>query len=217
MPPTSRTLVPAIVAVCRKLAASGFVAATDGNVSARVDSRTILITRSGLSKGETRPTDVVTVKLDGTRTTRGPFPSSEVPTHIALYRASEDIRAVVHAHPPYATAFAVSGTRLTPNVFPELVIDLGDVPLVRYAMPSSDELGTLVARHAEACHGALLANHGAISWGSTLEEAFRRMEKLEHAAHIEWVARMLGGVRQLSQEQVSLLRALHPHARGSLT
>jgi len=130
--------------------------------------------------------------------------------HLAVYRRNEAIRAIVHAHPPSATAFAVSGTRLTPNVFPEAIMDLGEVPLVRYCMPSSEELGSLVARHSVAVNAVLLANHGAVTWGRTLDEAVHRMEKLEHIASIELYARLLGGIRQLDHEQVSELLSRHP-------
>jgi L-fuculose-phosphate aldolase len=189
----------------------GFVAATDGNVSARLNSRTILITRGGLPKGEAKSSDVVSVRLTGAPRGRDGRASSELPMHLALYRASPRIGAVVHAHPPYATAFAVSGRRLTPNVFPEVLLEFGNIPLVRYAMPSSEELGTMVARYADTCAAALLANHGAVAWGRTVSEALRRMEKLEHAARVEFYASILGGVNRLTPEQVSDLRSNHPH------
>jgi L-fuculose-phosphate aldolase len=210
MSPTHSTYAKEIVRVCRLLADGGLVAAMDGNVSIRINARTVAITRSGKRKRDIRSTDIVFLPLDGQKKKTRLQPSSELPTHLSLYNADSSIRAIVHAHPPYATAFASSGTRLSPNVFPEAVLDLGDVPLVRYAMPSSKELGSLVARHAETSRAALLANHGAIAWGPTLDVAFQRMEKLEHIAQIEFYARLLGGVRQLNPEQVSLLHSKHP-------
>ncbi len=203
----------AIVRACHHLAEKGYAPSTDGNVSVRTDARSMLITASGSRFSDLKTSDLVAVRFDGTSRTRRKRPSSEMALHRALYEADRTIGAVVHAHPPYATAFAASGTRLTPNVLPEVILDLGDIPLVRYAMPSSDELGALVARHAGTCTAALLANHGAVAWGSTLSEAVRRMEKLEHAASVELFARFLGGARQLSHEQVATLRSLHPLSR----
>ena len=208
MPSAPRPTPSSLVRACHRLAALGFVPAADGNVSIRTDSRTILITRSGAPLGDLKVSDLVRVKLDAVASPAKA--SSELPVHAALYRQNAEIRAVVHAHPVHATAFAVSGTRLTPNVFPEVVLDLGDVPLVRYAMPSSPELASLVARHADTCNAVLLANHGAVTWGTSLDEAVRRMEKLDHVASIELYARLLGGARQLDHEQIAALRSRHP-------
>ena len=210
MASTERPSVSAVVTACRRLAVLGFVPASDGNVSVRFDARTILITRSGCSLGDIKAPDVVRTKLGAQPARPRVKPSSELPVHAALYSHNSEIRAVVHAHPPHATAFAASGTRLTPNVFPEVALDLGDVPLVRYAMPSSPELASMVARHAGTSNAVLLANHGAVTWGRTLGEAVRRMEKLEHSATVELYARLLGGVRQLSHEQIAALRSRHP-------
>lgn len=210
MASTRRAGPSQIVRACRQLAAWGFTPATDGNVSVRTDARTILITASGSSFSSISASDMVKVRLDSGLPLGKRRPSSELPTHLALYRRSEEIGAVVHAHPRYATAFAASGTRLVPNVFPEAILDLGDVPLVRYAMPSSGQLGEMVARHASTGSAALLANHGAVTWGRTLDEAMRRMQTLEHIASIELSARALGGVRELAHEQVRELLDHHP-------
>jgi len=205
-----RASVASIVRACHRLASKGYAPATDGNISVRTTASTLRITRSGSGFADIKASDILSVRFATTRLKGRSIPSTEMPMHLALYERNEAIGAIVHAHPPMATAFAVSGTRLTSNVFPEVILDLGDVPLVRYAMPSSQELGALVARHAGSANAALLANHGAVTWGRTLDEAVRRMEKLEHIASIELYARLLGGVSQLNHEQVAALRSRHP-------
>jgi L-fuculose-phosphate aldolase len=208
------TLASDISRISRWLAQKGFVAALDGNVSARKDARSILITAGGKRKGEITARDVVEVRMDGRAVRRGARPSSELPMHLAIYRARQDVGAVVHAHPPYATALAASGQRLSVNVLPEVIISLGVVPLVPYAMPSSEEVGASLEPHLSAGHAALLANHGAVTWAPTLREAYLLMEKLEHAAQIEFLARLLGGPKALAAEQVSDLLKHHPYAAG---
>jgi len=201
-----------IVQVCHRLAASGFVAAFDGNVSARLDGRTILITAGNRNKGEITVEDIVDVALDGKPRQRGPVPSSELPMHLAIYRSRPDVHAVVHAHPPFATAFAVSGTQLTANVFPEVILSLGDIPLVPYATPSTEDVGKALMPFLDSSHAALLSNHGAVTWASTPDEAYWLMEKLEHTAHIEWLARSLGGVQKLPPDAVDTLKRIHPYS-----
>ena len=202
----------AIVQVCHRLSASGFVAAWDGNVSARLDERTILITAGNRNKGEIVQEDIVAVGLDGMPRQKDPKPSSELPMHLAIYRSRPDVHAVVHAHPPFATAFAASGTTLTANVFPEVILSLGEVPLVPYATPSTNDVGDALGPYIHSTHAALLANHGAVTWASTPDEAYWLMEKLEHTAHIEWLARSLGGVQKLPPDAVDTLKRIHPYS-----
>ncbi|MCU0454283.1 MAG: class II aldolase/adducin family protein [Bacteroidetes bacterium] len=201
-----------VVRYSRLLASNGLVAALDGNVSVRKDAKTILITAGGRSKREITTRDIVVVGLDGHVKGRGRRPSSELPMHLAIYRARPEVKAVVHAHPPYATALAASGQRMSVNVLPEVILSLGIVPLVPYAMPSSDAVGESLAAHLDSAHAALLANHGAVTWARTLREAYLLMEKLEHAAQIEFLARLLGGPQPLTDPQVAELLQMHPYA-----
>jgi L-fuculose-phosphate aldolase len=199
--------------ISRRLADKGLVSALDGNVSVRKDAKTVLITAGGKSKGEITPRDVVTVRMDGTVVSRVKRPSSELSMHLAIYRTRPDIKAVVHAHPPYATALAASGQCLSPNVLPEVILALGVVPLVSYAMPSTEAVGAALAPHLATSHAALLANHGAVTWAQTLREAYLLMEKLEHAAQIEFLARLLGGPLPLPEVDVAELMRMHPYSR----
>lgn len=209
---TSGPLTTSIVRVCRQLAANGFTPALDGNVSARLNAKTILVTSRGKQKGEISTKDVVPVGLDGRPLRKGPLPTTELPMHLAIYRERRDVGGVVHAHPPFATALAASGQRLTINVLPEVILSLGLVPLIPYATPSTKDLGQLLLPHVQFSGAALLANHGAVTWAKTVREAYLLMEKLEHAAQIEFLARMLGGARSLSDPQVADLLLHHPYS-----
>jgi len=196
----------ALVAVCHRLASRGFVAATDGNVSLRLDDGDILVTPSGMNKGRVSDADLVRVTKDGKRTWGTRPPTTELGMHLFIYAQRPDIRAIVHAHPVHATAFAAARLPLTGAVFPEVIIGLGAVPLVPYATPSTDEVRQAIAPVLEECDAFLLANHGAVTMGHSLDEALFRMEKVEHAAHTIAVARALGGERLLSADDLQKLR-----------
>ena len=131
--------------------------------------------------------------------------------HLEVYRQRPDVRAVVHAHPPIATGFAVAGIPLDRAVLAEVVTTLGSVPIADYATPSTRELPEAVRKYVKAHDGMLLANHGALTLGSDVFAAYYKMETIEHFAHISLVARLLGGERLLSREEVFRLQGL----RGS--
>ncbi|MBI1809085.1 MAG: class II aldolase/adducin family protein [Gemmatimonadetes bacterium] len=195
----------AVVQVCRRLYERGLIAGQDGNVSVRLASGAVLMTPAGMSKVDVRPQDLVEVALDGRRLRGRGQPSSEAQLHLALYAARSDVGAVVHAHPPVATGFAVAGESLPYDALAELVYNVGPVPLVPFAMPGTAAVGTTAAaamRHADA---ALLANHGAVTVGATLVQAHQRMESLEHAARIVLAARQIGRVTALGESAVRAL------------
>jgi L-fuculose-phosphate aldolase len=128
--------------------------------------------------------------------------------HLEVYRQRPDARAVVHAHPPIATGFAVAGIPLDRAVLAEVVTTLGSVPIADYATPSTKELPEAVRRYVKAHDGMLLANHGALTLGTDLFAAYYKMETIEHFAHISLVARLLGGERLLSRQEVDRLQGL---------
>ena len=202
----------AIVEVCRRLYDRGLIAGQDGNVSVRVAHDQVLVTPSGFSKVDVRTTDLVSLHLDGTPSGRVNAParvaSSEVRLHLAAYRARADIRAVVHAHPPAATGFAVAGIALEYDVLAELVYNVGRVPIIQYSTPGSDELAERAAEAFGGSDAVLLAHHGAVTVGPTLQIAHQRMESLEHAARILLAARIVGGAKRLSSKQVSELEVM---------
>ena len=196
-----------IVLVCRRLYERGLVAGPDGNVSVRQEDGSILVTPSGLSKVDVTPEDLVVVTLDGRVLEGRHAPSSELRMHLRIYQRRPDVDAVVHAHPPAATGFAVAGEAFVAPVLPEVILQLGEVPLVPYATPGSDALADAFEPFLASHDGFLMANHGATTVAPTLTTALQRMESLEHGARILLAARALGRVNELSAADVRSLRA----------
>ncbi|GAB4245753.1 MAG: hypothetical protein Kow00109_21780 [Acidobacteriota bacterium] len=202
------TLRRQIVEVGRRVYQRNFVAANDGNISARIDRRRVLITPSGVSKGFMRPEDLIVVDYDGNIVEGRGKPSSETFMHLAIYREREDVNGVVHAHPPKATGFATAGIPLTQCVLPEVIVTLGGVPLAEYGTPGTEELYEPVLKYLKDYDAFLLENHGALAIGPDVMTAYYRMETLEHFAHIALVALQLGRLQTLGREHVAKLLAL---------
>ena len=154
------------------------------------------------------PDMMVVTDLDGKKLAGERDPSSEMQMHLEVYRQRPDARAVVHAHPPIATGFAVAGIPLDRAVLAEVVTTLGSVPIAEYATPSTKELPEAVRQYVKAHDGMLLANHGALTLGADVFAAYYKMETIEHFAHISLVARLLGGERLLSRQEVDRLQGL---------
>jgi L-fuculose-phosphate aldolase len=201
-----------IVEVCRRLYERGLIAGPDGNVSVRLATGAILVTPAGLSKVDVRPADLVVVDDAGKKLRGTHRPSSEVGMHLRIYRRRPDVRAVVHAHPPAATGFAVAGEGLPGDILPELTLQVGAVPLVPYATPGSEAVADGLEPFLAQYDAFLMANHGATTAGATLRLAHQRMESLEHAARIILTARLLGRVRTLTADQVAVLDAARRRA-----
>ena len=188
---------------CRQLAAGGLIAGRDGNLSVRLSRGRLLVTPTGLIKSLVRPSDMVEVDRHGRRR-RGQHsrrnPTSELDLHLRIMRLRPEVGAVVHAHPPVATGFASAGEGFDTFVLPELIFLVGAVPVVPYGTPGTPELGDRVEAVIGEHHALLLANHGAVTVGKTLEEAWIRMESLEHGARILLAARLLGRVKELTPD-----------------
>ena len=199
--PTLRASREAIVWVCRRLYSAGLIAGQDGNVSVRLPGDRILVTPAGMSKVDLRISDLVVLALDGTQLGGRNEPSSEVAVHLEIYAGRPDVGAVVHAHPPTATGFAVAGETLPSNVLPELVYTVGPVALVPYARPGTTALARRFRPLLAECNAWLMANHGAVTVGATLAVAHQRMESLEHAARILLAARAVGRIVPLPEEE----------------
>jgi L-fuculose-phosphate aldolase len=206
--PTESQLRADIVEVGRRLYARGYTASNDGNISARLDANRLLMTPKSVCKGFMDPGMMCITDLDGKKLAGDRDPSSEMQMHLEVYRQRPDAQAVVHAHPPIATAFAVAGIPLDRAVLAEVVTTLGSVPIADYATPSTKELPAAVSKYVKAHDGMLLANHGALTLGTDLFSAYYKMETIEHFAHISFIARMLGGERLLSKEEVLRLQGL---------
>lgn len=191
----------------RMLHAQGFVAATDGNLSIRMDSDRVMITPTAVSKGMMHPEEMVIVDLKGERLSGPCRPSSEINMHLTIYRMRPEIGAVVHAHPCTATAFASAGIALDEPLCSEVVITLGAVPLAPYATTGTDELSESLMPYIPDHNAILMANHGVVTYGIDLRQAYLRMEAVEHYAKIVLAARQLGCNRTLDDEQLEKLFA----------
>jgi L-fuculose-phosphate aldolase len=195
----------AIVRVCRRLYSAGLIAGQDGNVSVRCGDGRILVTPSCMSKVDVEPDDLVVLDADGRHVAGERRASSEVAVHLRIYARRSDVGAVVHAHPPTATGFAVAGEGLAADVLPEIILLMGSVPLVPYATPGTTALADQFEPFLAGHEAFLMANHGATTVGPTVAIAHQRMESVEHAAKILLTARLLGRTDRLSSEQVRAL------------
>ena len=199
-------LAAELVRCCRGLWEAGLLAGSDGNVSVRHPDGGLLVTPRGLLKCELGPADLVRVDLEGRRLDGCREASTELDLHLRVYRRRPECGAVVHAHPPAATAFAVVGEAIPGDVLPEITLLMGEVPVVPYAMTGTPALGDAVEPYLADRDAVLLANHGALTWGADLAQARIRMESLEHGARILLAARSLGQVNRLTREQTDALQ-----------
>lgn len=195
----------AIVACASRLWQAGLIAGADGNISVRVGDDLLVVTPRGMPKAGLGTSDLVLVSLAGEQLGGFRSPSSELDLHLRIYRERRDVGAVVHAHPPTATGFAVAGVSIPGDVLPESISLLGPVPVLPYATPGTRAVGAGVLPYLRDHGGVLLANHGAVTWGRDLEQAQIRMESLEHAARILLAARSVGEVTPLTAAQVAQL------------
>ena len=194
---------------CAHLHARGLLAAADGNVSVRLPDDTVLLTPAGVNKARLPPGSLARVTLDG-RILEG-RPSTERAIHLAVYRASDDARVVVHAHPPTAIAWTLARpglTELPTDTLPELLLAAGRVPIVPYARPGTEEMGTVLLPFLPSHRLLLLSRHGALAWGESMEEAVNGIERVEHSALILKAAEELGGSTPLPPLELEALRAL---------
>jgi L-fuculose-phosphate aldolase len=197
-----------IVEIGRRLWVRGYVASNDGNISVRLDADRLITTPANVSKGFMTPDMMVVTDFGGRKLSGDRKASSELKMHLQVYRDRPDANAVVHAHPPTATGFAVAGIPLDRAVLAEVVTTLGSIPIAEYATPSTDELPAACSKYLKAHDGLLLANHGALAIGPDLLTAYHRMETIEHFAKITLVTRTLGRENLLSREEVQRLQGL---------
>jgi len=183
----------------------GFVSATDGNLSVRLDANRVLATPTGMSKGMMSPEDMVVVDMQGQRLEGTRNVSSEIAMHLTIYRMRPDVNAVVHAHPCTATGFASAGMPLDDPICSEVIITLGAVPLAEYATTGTPALSESLMPFIPDYDAILLANHGAVSYGCDLMTAYLKMEAVEHFAKIMLVTHQLGRQEVLSQDEIRKL------------
>lgn len=196
-----------IVRVCRLIYEKGWVAANDGNISIRLDEDRILCTPTAISKGLVTLDDLTICDLAGNKVNGHHERTSEIAMHSTIYSLRPDVGSVVHAHPPVATGFATAGRALDKALLPEVIVQLGAVPLASYGLPGTPALSEGMIPLIPHYDALLLENHGCTSYAEDVWQAFFRMEIVEHFARITFVAEMLGGARPLPREEVQKLFA----------
>ncbi|MGO9177637.1 MAG: class II aldolase/adducin family protein [Desulfobaccales bacterium] len=196
-----------IVRVCWMLHQKNYLAGTDGNVSVRLGDQ-VLLTPSGVNKGMMEEDQVITVDLEGRLLAGTGRPTSELRMHLLVYELRPEAGAVVHAHPPYATACTLAGISLLEPILPEVVITLKGIPTAAYATPGTEEVPKAIRDFIQEFDAILLSRHGAITVGQDVMDAYNKMEKLEHTARVVLAARLQGPVSPLSASEVEKLRRL---------
>lgn len=194
-----------IVRYGRMLHQCGFVAATDGNLSVRLSENRILSTPTCMSKGEMRPSDLVIVDMEGRLVEGKRNVSSEIGMHLLIYRLRPDVKGIVHAHPTTATGFAAAGVPLNEPLVCEVVIGLGSIPLAKYGTPGTAELTDALEPLVPGFDAILMSNHGVVAYGTDLEQAYMKMETVEHFARIALVTHQLGQQKPLGSAELEKL------------
>jgi len=203
-----------IVRYGRTLHGRGFVAATDGNLSVRLDKSRILATPTCMSKGSMRPSDLVIVDLNGRLLAGRRRVSSEIGMHLLIYRLRPDVKGIVHAHPPTATGFAAAGVALNQPLVCEVVIGLGSIPLAKYGTPGTAELTEALAPLVPQYDAILMSNHGVVAYGADLDQAYMKMETVEHFARIALVTHQLGHQQPLGAAELEKLELVREKYLG---
>ena len=185
----------------------GMVANNDGNISVKIGPDEFLCTPTGVSKGFMTPEYICKIDSKGNilHAYEGFKPSSEIKMHMRVYKERPDVNAVVHAHPMYATGFAIAGIPLTQPIMPEAVIALGCVPIAEYGTPSTEEIPNAVAKYLQSFDAVLLENHGALTFSDNLLAAYHKMESVEFYAKLLYISKQLGGPKELNDAQVKRL------------
>lgn len=196
-----------ICEIGKRIYDKGMVAANDGNISVKLNENEFLCTPTGVSKGFMTPEYICKVDAEGKVIQANPGfkPSSEIKMHMRVYKERPDVKSVVHAHPVYATGFAIAGIPLTQPIMPEAVIALGCVPIAEYGTPSTEEIPDAVSKYLQSFDAVLLENHGALTFSDSLLSAYHKMESVEFYAKLLYISNQLGGPKELNNEQVQKL------------
>jgi L-fuculose-phosphate aldolase len=206
-----------IIRFGKMLHQTGQVAATDGNLSVRLENGNILCTPTLMSKGLMEADDLVTVDPRGNKVSGSRGVSSEIAMHLLIYRLRPDVGAVVHAHPPTATGYAAAGIALDRALCSEIIVTLGSVPLASYETPGTQELAEALSPLVAEHDAILMANHGVVTYGADLLTAYMNMETVEHFAKIALVTHLLGRQQPLSDHHVDKLREIREKYRNHVT
>lgn len=205
-----------MIRVTRIVARQGLIRSSDGNLSVRLDHARFLMTPSGLYKMSMEPDDPIVVNDEGEVLFGKPGlkPTSEINMHLAAFRQRPDIDAVLHAHPPYATALTIAGLPFPTDYLPEVLVALGDVPVAQYGTPGTPALAESITAHIRGHNAVLLSHHGSITVGESLEEALIALERLEHAAYTYYLSNNLGHPIPLPEDELIHLRDIGNQIRS---
>ncbi len=196
-----------IIKVAHKLYDSGFVVATDGNISVKIAPDKFLFTPTGICKGDLTEDDLLVCDGRGRTSAEGRL-TSEAPMHLEAYHRRPDINAVIHAHPPYTVALSLAGISFENNLLPEAIMTLGQVPTAPFAVPSTPEGADVIKGLIENHDVIILDRHGSLTVGKTLTEAYHRLERLEFCAKVTFIARLIGKPQALTDEQIERIKAV---------
>ncbi|HOP50227.1 MAG TPA: class II aldolase/adducin family protein [Ignavibacteriales bacterium] len=197
-----------IVEISKKIYQNGYVAAYDGNISAKNDEKTYFITRTAKCKGELTEEDIVLIDFDGNIVSGNHKPSTEYKIHSIFYKNRDDVKAVIHCHPIHITTLSVLDIdRIEVEILPEVYLNLGEIAICEYQTPSTHELAKSIEKYIDK-NVFILKNHGAVTVGKTLEEAYYRMEKFEHFAQIYLLAKQFGNIKKLTSSQLEQLKII---------
>ena len=196
-----------IVEVCKLMNTKGFICATDGNVSVKIAKDRFLITPSGINKAFLKTTDLIVIDRDAKLISGNKKfkPSTEWRMHLKAYDLRPDIDAVIHAHPPYITAYTIAGTDVPSKVLPEMVLTMGAIPVTEYSVPTSPDNAKIIEKHIINFDAVVLKRHGVLTVGKDIYSAYNKLEKLEHAAITGIAAKTLGGCNALSNKEIEEL------------
>ncbi|CAN5707884.1 class II aldolase/adducin family protein [soil metagenome] len=192
----------------RRIWLKGFCAGNEGNHSYRLSENRVLCTPTGVSKGQLKPEDICVVDMNGDQISGARKRTSEIQLHLAIYKARRDVRAVVHSHPPHATAFAVAGVDLPTCIHPEAEVFLGAVKTARYVTPGDQRLGDSILPYVKDSNTILLQSHGVVTYGDDLERAYYQLEIVDAYARILILAKQVGSIRPLEPGEMKELLVL---------
>jgi L-fuculose-phosphate aldolase len=203
-----------VVSICHKIYQKGYVSAYDGNVSLITSNNTVLFTRSGVCKGDVTKEDILEFDMSGSLLKGEGRITTEFKLHLFAYSRRSDVNAVVHCHPIHATAISLIGEGLNEHYFPEVILTLGKVPLCKYGTPSTNDLPLSLEPYIDHSWAYLLQNHGALTLGKDLDDAYYKMEKLEHNAETIYKAKTLGSPKALSRSDINELLKISEETYG---
>ncbi|MFZ0389225.1 MAG: class II aldolase/adducin family protein [Calditrichia bacterium] len=209
-----KTAIQQMIETGRRMYDKGLIAASEGNLSCRLSEKEILVTGSGVCKGELSAANLTVINPSGEPVQNGPRPSSELLLHLEVYRQRPEVSAVIHAHPPYVLALNLAGLAPDKPYLPESALLLGKVPTVPYARPSTPQVPRSIHTHIKKTDVLILDRHGSLTVGASLKEAYQKLEILEHTAKIIWLARQAGNPRLLDSGELAALERMRKSVYG---